>query len=621
MSERFTIRRRTLAVALGALCASAHAQTITVNVGDDYVDFPAPQTVAELPGPDGRLSVAEAVIAANTTPGPQTIEFAIPVSEWMTLFTDVAVIRLENMLYVSGDETTFDFTTQVALTGNTNPDGNEVGFYYAGVPAGIPCLWIAADDCIVRGLDVALGNNFGNGIWVTGNHNHVVGCTTTGLKINGSYGDGDFNTIGGVLPGDGNSFSEGCDIISDADSNVVVGNIFRWGLRLSGDTFYGTCDDNRIGGPSAAERKNFAGKGYYGEEGFPTGTQLEIYHTNNTIVENNFVGTTPDGSMKLPGRSGTGGIYVAHGSVNTLVRDNLVSGIVMVGTNHYQGQRFGVGIGVAESANGTRLEGNRIGVAADGVTPIPNVLGVIAESNPNGVPGATFVGGPGEGQGNLIANNETTGLRIFGSAVSGVRISGNSIRDNGALGIDLVGANGVNANDPGDADTGPNGLQNYPVLTTARAYPDSTTITGALNSLPGQQFSIEFFTSPQPDPTGFGEGAQFLGAVSVTTNANGDAPFEAALPGSVQPGWVVSATAIRASNGDTSEFSGAIVVESAGVCPGDTNGDGVVNFADLNTVLSQFGQTGAGLSGDVNSDGSVNFADLNMVLSNFGAVC
>ncbi|MBX3351816.1 MAG: hypothetical protein KF684_02685 [Phycisphaeraceae bacterium] len=56
-------------------------------------------------------------------------------------------------------------------------------------------------------------------------------------------------------------------------------------------------------------------------------------------------------------------------------------------------------------------------------------------------------------------------------------------------------------------------------------------------------------------------------------------------------------------------------------CPGDSNGDGVVNFADLNAVLSDFGQSGMGLPGDVNGDGVVNFQDLNLVLSNFGATC
>jgi hypothetical protein len=56
-------------------------------------------------------------------------------------------------------------------------------------------------------------------------------------------------------------------------------------------------------------------------------------------------------------------------------------------------------------------------------------------------------------------------------------------------------------------------------------------------------------------------------------------------------------------------------------CAGDTNGDGVVNFTDLNTVLAAFGQSGDGLAGDVNGDGVVNFTDLNEVLANFGADC
>ncbi len=56
-------------------------------------------------------------------------------------------------------------------------------------------------------------------------------------------------------------------------------------------------------------------------------------------------------------------------------------------------------------------------------------------------------------------------------------------------------------------------------------------------------------------------------------------------------------------------------------CPGDTNGDNIVNFTDLNTVLAEFGQSGMGLAGDVNDDGTVNFVDLNTVLSNFGTSC
>ncbi len=79
------------------------------------------------------------------------------------------------------------------------------------------------------------------------------------------------------------------------------------------------------------------------------------------------------------------------------------------------------------------------------------------------------------------------------------------------------------------------------------------------------------------------------------------APEEDGLPGSV--------TVVLSDDG------------KAAPCPGDTNGDNIVNFADLNAVLAAFGQTGAGLAADLNDDGVVNFTDLNEVLANFGATC
>ncbi|MGD9693199.1 MAG: hypothetical protein AB7G17_10450, partial [Phycisphaerales bacterium] len=65
-------------------------------------------------------------------------------------------------------------------------------------------------------------------------------------------------------------------------------------------------------------------------------------------------------------------------------------------------------------------------------------------------------------------------------------------------------------------------------------------------------------------------------------------------------------------------------------CLGDTNDDGIVNFTDLNNVLSFFGQSGANIGGnvapDANGDGvpddnATNFTDLNSVLSGFGVPC
>jgi hypothetical protein len=74
-------------------------------------------------------------------------------------------------------------------------------------------------------------------------------------------------------------------------------------------------------------------------------------------------------------------------------------------------------------------------------------------------------------------------------------------------------------------------------------------------------------------------------------------------------------------NGGAPDAWFATLPAPASDIPGDLNGDGVVNFADLNLVLSNFGASGepGATPGDANGDGLVNFIDLNIVLGNFGA--
>ena len=54
-------------------------------------------------------------------------------------------------------------------------------------------------------------------------------------------------------------------------------------------------------------------------------------------------------------------------------------------------------------------------------------------------------------------------------------------------------------------------------------------------------------------------------------------------------------------------------------CVGDVTGDNVVDLADLNLVLANFGQ--ATSDGDANDSGNVDLADLNIVLGAFGTNC
>jgi hypothetical protein len=64
-----------------------------------------------------------------------------------------------------------------------------------------------------------------------------------------------------------------------------------------------------------------------------------------------------------------------------------------------------------------------------------------------------------------------------------------------------------------------------------------------------------------------------------------------------------------------------IVAAPDSTCPGDVNGDGLVDFSDLNAMLTAYGHLGDVVDADLDLDGDVDFTDLNTVLSNFGVNC
>ena len=76
----------------------------------------------------------------------------------------------------------------------------------------------------------------------------------------------------------------------------------------------------------------------------------------------------------------------------------------------------------------------------------------------------------------------------------GNAILGNSIYSNTQNGIDLKD-DGVTANDANDADSGANGLQNFPVLTLRRPTARTITLTGTFNSVASKTYRLEFFSN------------------------------------------------------------------------------------------------------------------------------
>lgn len=608
------------------IAASSFASAqITVTTLEDHTDFTGAQRVADLPGPDGKVSFREAVTAANNTPGPDTIAFAIPQDDWW-LVPDYAVLKLEfGPFFITDDDTTVDFTTQTDFTGDTNPSGKEVGIFGLEVNGwGVPAILIDANNCVIRGLGDVQQRDAAVAIW-GGDGNRIVGCVSTVIQIDGPN-DGPATTnniVGGTEPGDANTL-EGVEITCWSNDNIVIGNTVRT-VSVQGSTYCVRPQRNRIGGPTEAERNVIYGFGRLSNEGCPLGAGILDIWTRDTIIEGNYIGTTADGMAGVSQR-GPSGIEVRD-SNNCTIRNNLISSIRVAGVNHCAGQVFGAGIRVV-SVNahnlGTIIQGNTIGTDATGQNPIPNLNGILVmQATGIYTPKDTIIGGLAPGQANLIAMNEIDGVGVAGVTGETI-ISGNSIYSNGYVGIDLAtwnpGWDGPTANDPMDTDTnGGNHLQNYPVITAATADGSAATVEGTLNSHANSNYRIEAFASLAADETGYGEGEVFLGHTDVVTDALGNADFSIMAAAEIPDGWVASTTATDLALGETSEFSLAVAFIVEASCIPDFTNDGVLNFFDVAAFLSAF--DAGDPSAELTDDGELNFFDVAAFLAAFAAGC
>jgi hypothetical protein len=124
--------------------------------------------------------------------------------------------------------------------------------------------------------------------------------------------------------------------------------------------------------------------------------------------------------------------------------------------------------------------------------------------------------------------------------------------------------------------------------------------------------SVAFIESAATPPVGTGYA---YGDVRVGPSPTNAVPFQIAYCPSTDA-WTIGTEAINAKSVDSPGLANFGCDYSAPSCPADFNNDGVVDSADLGTLLAAWGTAG----GDTNGDGATDSADLGDLLAAWG-VC
>jgi uncharacterized repeat protein (TIGR01451 family) len=401
-----------------------------------------------------------------------------------------------------------------------------------------------------KGAGIAIASGTGNliqgnyiGVGVTGNvavPNQAEGVNISFVSVTiGGFQSDSQNVISGNL-GDGILiFGDGSDIENNfvglgADGSTPLGNGGN-GVEVIGVV--------QIGGSfSGARNVISANKG--------DGIALGGGGTRPATIQDDYIGTDATGTQARGNKAN--GIYI--GTAGTLVIDNVIAANGTKGDQYSTTGGITLGnIGSGGSADKNSIDGNLIGTAADGDSPLGNVGGGIIFGLGASNNSVAY---------NTIAYNNTSASPVGGgiafeysvNGATGDAISANSIFANTGLGIDL-GDDGVTPNTPGGPHSGPNDSQNFPVITSVSSDGESTAILGTLNAAPSTYFTIEFFSNSTADPSGYGQGNVPYGELmGVTTDSTGNASFSAFNDSPLGSGQFVTATATDPA-GNTSEFS------------------------------------------------------------------
>ncbi|HKR22478.1 MAG TPA: hypothetical protein VJS17_07785 [Pyrinomonadaceae bacterium] len=526
---------------------------------------PAATFVVTNTNDSGPGSLRQAILDANASAGLDSINFNIAGPS--RLIQPVLALP--------------EITSPVVIDGSTQPG-------FAGTPivelngskSADRALFVNAPGSTIRGLVINGFPNAGIIIGVNGDGSHVEGCyigtDVTGMIAIPNGGPGvsvrtSDNVIGGTTASARNVISgnagAGVEVMlfcctgsqGSMANNVIQGNYI--GVNANGDAALGneregvlvstTSGDaanvnTLIGGTTAGAGNVISGNGF-------DGILIGSITTSDTTVQGNRIGTSANGMAAIPNDGDGIRIDVAR---NTMIGSNVSGAGNLISGNGRKGSATGHGDGIRIGGSGAVIKGNLIGTDVTGTGPLRNLLNGIA----TGGSGST-IGGAAAGDANVIAFNGESGIRITGTFSTNNTIRRNSIHSNGTLsspstgsiGIDL-GPLGPTSNDPGDTDTGPNQLQNFPIITSVISGAGSTNVKGSLNSLASRSFDLDFFRNSACDPLGHGEGQQLIGSGKVTTDASGNATFDLTFAVSTATTEVLTATATD-DLGNTSEFS------------------------------------------------------------------
>jgi len=406
-----------------------------------------------------------------------------------------------------------------------------------------------------------ISGNFGDGVDITsdslsdkvdGNHIGVNAAGTQAVPNGGSgivISGANHVSIGGAEPGQGNviSANNGIGIFvfgAGTIDNTIQGNLV--GTDENGSAALGNgsngveisdgASNNTVGGTAASKGNVISGNG-------SSGIFISGAGTTGNLIEGDLIGTNYLGTVPL-GNHYQGVFTGGSATANTI-------GGTTSGSRNVISANNGDGIDLDGSGTNQNLvEGNLIGTDITGAKPIANLLGGVQIQD---AASDDTVGGTVAGAGNLIAFNHVNGVQVGANTAdnsTGNAILANTIYANGKLGIDLGNEKNPTGTHVANHASGPNNLQNAPVLTKATSAGSRTTIIGTLSAAPDANFRIEFFSNP----VGTSQGQKYLGFLHVTTNRSGSASFSFSPTSLVATGLNITATATD-PKGNTSEFS------------------------------------------------------------------